>query len=416
MTDVRPFRALRYDTELAPLSRVLAPVYDVVAPEDRPVLWDRDPHSAIRLVLTRDAAEEATTDYADVAERLSSWQREGVLVEEAEPRFWVLRQTFTTDAGDEASRIGFFGALRLEDYAARIVRPHERTLAGPKADRRKLLRATGANLSSIFMLYEDKADALTAHLTAALDAGVTASGIDTAGVRNDLAPIVDPAAEAAVQAFLAERPVVIADGHHRYETALGFRDESGPAVGADRVLAYFANAFSPGTLLLPIHRLVLDRPVPDAEGWARLVGWEEKPVPLASAEALPDVLAAELAPLAPARHAFAADDGSGTLRVFSKPADAELGVRVVHRDVLGGVFGIDDEAVREGAVAFPKSAVQTARDVRAGRGSVALYLNPLLPEEVFRVTEAGETLPQKSTFFQPKLPTGLLFRRLDPDA
>ena len=133
---------------------------------------------------------------------------------------------------------------------------------------------------------------------------------------------------------------------------------------------------------------------------------------MSSAEALPAALERELAPLAD-RHAFAADDGSGTLRLFSRPADGELGVRVLHREVLAGVFGLDDEAVREGAVAFPKSTLETARAVRAGEGTVALYLNPLRPDDVFRVTRAGEILPQKSTFFFPKLPTGLLFRSLD---
>jgi uncharacterized protein (DUF1015 family) len=134
-----------------------------------------------------------------------------------------------------------------------------------------------------------------------------------------------------------------------------------------------------------------------------------------SAEEIPALLARWLEPLRH-RHAFAADDGSGRLRVFARPDDGELGVRVIHREVLHGVFGIGEDAVRDGAVDFPKSALAAARQVREGRGAVAIYLNPLEPEDVFRVTAAGELLPQKSTFFHPKLPTGLLFRALEADA
>jgi uncharacterized protein (DUF1015 family) len=213
--------------------------------------------------------------------------------------------------------------------------------------------------------------------------------------------------------------VVIADGHHRYETALAYRDERRAEAGAapdapwERALAYFANAYAPGTLLLPIHRVVRRGAAPTAAAWrAGLPRWEERRVRLAGPEAIGDVLERALAPLAD-RHAFAADDGSGTLRVFSRPADGELTVRVLHREVRAGVFGQDDDAVRAGAVAFPKSAAECARMVRAGEGSVALYLNPLRPEDVFRVTRAGELMPQKSTFFAPKLPTGAVFRPLE---
>ena len=139
MTDVRPFRALRYDPHRVELAKVLAPVYDVVAPEDRPVYWERDPYNALRLELTKSVEEEAATDYAETAQRLAEWRGEGVLVRDAEPACYVLRQTFTAEGGRTLARTGFLAALRLEDYAKRIVRPHERTLAGPKADRLKIL-------------------------------------------------------------------------------------------------------------------------------------------------------------------------------------------------------------------------------------------------------------------------------------
>ena len=421
MTDVKPFRGLRYDPARVELGRVLAPVYDVVAPEDRATYYDRDPHNAIRLELTRSVEQEATTDYADVAELLSSWRSDGVLRRDTEPALYVLRQQFTAPDGRSLARVGFFGALRLEDYARRIVRPHERTLAGPKADRLKILRATRTNLSSVFLLYEDRDRKLDALLEGALTSAEAVEARDDAGVVHRLAPLRDPSAVAELCRFLDSRSVVIADGHHRYETALAYRDErraegSGEtAAPSGRILAYFANAFAEGNLLLPIHRLVVRGAAPDDAGWARLAGWEERRLSVSDPESVAAAIRDELSPIAD-RYAFAADDGSGTLRIFSRPAEQELCVRVIHREVLGQLLGIDDAAVAGGAVAFPKSALQTARDVRSGRGVLALYLNPLLPDDVFRVTEAGETLPQKSTFFSPKLPTGLLFRVLEAEA
>jgi uncharacterized protein (DUF1015 family) len=425
MTRIRPFRALRYDVAKVRLANVIVPPYDVIAAGEREVFYARDPYNAIRLELTRRIEDEARTDYAEVRRTLDAWRGSGVLLRDTQAGFYALRQSFTGPDGKHHVRDGFFGLLHLEDYERRIVRPHERTLAGPKADRLKMLRASRANLSSVFLLYEDREEELLRRLAPRLDAEPLASAQDEAGATHRLARVDEPAVVEAIRAFLAPRPVVIADGHHRYETALAYRDEqraAAPAAGEDAphewILAYFANAFAPGTLLLPIHRLILRGRAPSDAEWAeRLPGWRCESAALASAEELPGLLATRLAPLRD-RFAFAADDASGRLRVFSRPRDAggsggELSVRVIHREVIERVFGLDERAVREGAIEYPKSALQTALDLRAGRGVVALYLNPLAPDDVFRVTAAGEVLPQKSTFFYPKLPTGLVFRSLE---
>ena len=421
MTRIRPFKALRYDPERVDLSRVIVPPYDVVADEDRAGFFERDPHNAIRFELTRDVAEEADTDYAHVRETLDAWTASGVLARDDAPALYPLRQSFTGPDGELLSRDGFFALVHLEDYERRIVRPHERTLAGPKADRLKMLRAARANLSVVFMLYEDREGELASLLAEALDGAPLDRAEDASGTEHRLARLADPAAVARVERFLADRPVVIADGHHRYETALAYRDErraagegDGDAAPHEWLLVFLANAFAPGSLLLPIHRLILKGALPTEAGLReRLPGWEQREVRVDDPDRIPALLEEHLAPLA-AQHAFAADDASGRLRLFWRPRGAdELTVRVIHREVIEGVFGLDEEAVRGGAIAYPKSAAQTARDLRGGRGAVALYLNPLKPEEVFRVTEAGEVLPQKSTFFTPKLPSGLLFRPLD---
>jgi uncharacterized protein (DUF1015 family) len=420
MTDVAPFRALRYQSGRVALDRVLAPPFDVVSAQDRAVYYDRDPHNALRLELTRSVAEEATTDYAHVARTLAQWWSEGILAVDAGPALYVLRQRFQAPGGGELERVGFFGALQLEDYQSRVVLPHESTLAGPKADRLKILRASRTNLSSVFMLYEDREMRLAEVLAEALRSADGTPVRDVQGIEHTLAPLREPRAVAQVRDFLAERQVVIADGHHRYETALAYRDERraesatrDPHASYERILAYFANAFAPGSLLLPIHRVILKLPPAVGEGWqSRLREWDQRTVPVGDVEAIPAALEEHLAPLR-GRYAFAADGGSGALQIFSRAAGAELSVRVIHREVLGDVFRLDEDAVRDGAIGFPKSALQAARDIREGRGALALYLNPLQPDDVFRVTGAGERLPQKSTFFFPKLPTGLVFRALE---
>lgn len=439
MTQLQPFRALRYSPARVELSDVLAPVYDVVAAQERARLWAAHPHAAVKLELTREKSAEAAADYADVRARLAEWKRAGILRRDSQAAFYALRQNFAApeaaaaaaeNEGAEITRLGFFASLRLENYEARIVRPHEQTMSGPKADRLKLLRAARANLSAVFLLYEDRECRLETLMENALAeaaaTGACVRGRDTAGVQNELAAIQNAEAQRAVAEFFAQRPVVMADGHHRYETALAYRAEQRAAAGgaagaadagAERILAYFANAHAPGTLLLPTHRLLLGVAPPEESAWRRLTenGWRMCAVAAAaSPEETPRLLREVLAPHAAANEtAFAADDRSGRWRVFSRPAGAEISVRRIHADVLHGVFGLDEAAQRAGAVAFPKSAPQTARELAAGKGGCALYLNALRPEEVFRVAEAGETLPQKSTFFAPKLPTGLLFRELD---
>jgi uncharacterized protein (DUF1015 family) len=417
VTAIRPFRALRYDPARVSLAQVLAPPYDVVAETERGVLYDRDPHNAVRLELLRRVADEASTDYAELRDTLARWRGEGVLIRDREPAIYPLRQPFQKEDGTRGTREGFFAELHLEDYASRIVRPHERTLEGPRADRLKVLRAARANLSPIFLLYEDRGNALAGRFDAAFAAPIARAPVD-AGML-ELGRVVDAAAIREVEALLLARPVVIADGHHRYETGLAYRDErrrAGAGSGAhDWILAYFANAYAPGSLLLPIHRLILKGPPPTDAAWReRLAGWQGRSVRIGAPEAIPALLREHLEPLA-GEHAFAADDASGTLRLFWRPRAqaSELTVRVIHREVIEGVFGLDEAAVTAGAIAYPKSAAQTARDLREGRGATALYLNALTAEDVFRATEAGEVMPQKSTFFHPKLPTGLVFRVLD---
>ena len=420
MTVVRPFRAVRYDTARVDLSNVIVPPYDVIAADERASFFDRDPHNAIRFELTRDVADEADADYAWIRETFDAWCESGVLVRDAEPAYYVMGQRYAAPSGEVLERVGFFAELALEEYDTRVVRPHERTLAGPKADRLKLLKAAEANLSSVFLLYEDRDDALGKLLAGTLDRDPIGTARDAAGVEYRLARMTDPDALERVRRFLADRPSVIADGHHRYETALEYRRakslEAGSRAPLDApwqsTIAYFANAYAPGSLLLPIHRVVREIAPPSEQVWReKLPGWEVKALPATPAEAIEARLAEELAPLA-GRPAFVAEAADGTLLLIQRPEPLgrALMVRIIESEVLGRVFGLDPEAIRGGAVRFPKSARRAAEELREGQGTVALYLNPMSPDDVFRATAEGEVMPQKSTFFYPKIPTGMVFR------
>ena len=418
MTAVRPFRAVRYDPSRVPLSQVIVPPYDVIAPDERAAFFDLDPHNAIRFELTRDVADEASADYAWIRETFDAWRASGVLIQDDEPAFYVMSQRYKAPSGEPLERIGFFAELGLEEYESRVVRPHERTLSGPKADRLKLLRAAEANLSSVFLLYEDREGALAAALSSALQENAIGEAVDGAGVEYTLARLEDPAAIERVRGFLAERPTVIADGHHRYETALEYRRQQIEAHGDDptapwqSTIAYLANAYAPGSLLLPIHRVVREVPAPSEAQWReRLPGWRVEALPRATPASIDGLLDAHLAPLA-GRPAFVAESAQGECLLMTRPEPLgdELMVRILESRVLGAVFGLDEEAIRGGAVGFPKSAGRAARELREGQGTVALYLNPLTPDDVFRVTAEGGVMPQKSTFFYPKIPTGMAFR------
>jgi uncharacterized protein (DUF1015 family) len=400
------------------LSRVIVPPYDVIAADERASFFDRDPHSAIRFELTRDVAEEASADYASIRETLDAWRTSGVLLRDQAPACYVMSQRFEGPSGEPLERVGFFAELGLEDYENRVVRPHERTLAGPKADRLKLLQAAEANLSSVFLLYEDREDELGPLLARALAEDVIGCAVDGAGVEYTLATLADPKAIDRVRDFLAARPSVIADGHHRYETALEYRrlqiERSGddPAAPWQSTVAYFANAYAPGSLLLPIHRVVRDRPAPSETDWrARLPGWTVESLEAVSPDAIEALLAEQLAPLA-GHPAFVASSSDGRLLRIqrSERLGDDLMVRILENEVLQEVFGLDGDAIRGGALGFPKSAERAARELEEGQGTVALFLNPLSPDDVFRITARGEVMPQKSTFFYPKIPTGMVFR------
>jgi uncharacterized protein (DUF1015 family) len=375
-----PFAGVRYATPDGNLDALVAPPYDVISAEDRAHLVDQSPHNAVRIELP---AEEGGDDRYAVAARLwREWRSSGVLADEPAPAFYAYRMTFRADDGSERRTLGVLGALELSAPGEGGILPHERTTAKDKADRLNLLRSCQANLSPIWGL--SLATGLTALLPVA--AAPTATAIDEDGNRHELWVLPDDAAPAISEA-VASAPVVIADGHHRFETALAYRDEVGGAAGAGSVLAYVVELTEEQLAVGPIHRLLDGLPSPDAVA----PFFDMEPVddlpPQSMALVTPDGLW-RLTPKASTVAAAEADLDSSRLDV----ALATLpGVQVRYQ------HGID--------------RVRAAVD--KGEAQAAVLLRPATVAQIADTGRGGERMPPKTTFFFPKPRTGMVFRAVD---
>lgn len=393
MSEIRPFRGLRYARDLNPR---LAGPYDVISESERVDLAG-EPENVVHLTLP--PGREGERDYASAASTLQRWIGDGVLQRESEPCLYVLEEQ--TPWGSR--RRGVLALLRLADFDAGVVLPHEFTMPGPKRDRLLLTREVNANLEPLFFTYEDR-DAVLDKVFDAAQAGPeldTGRGPDGTGLR--LFGLSDPASIELVQLFLAKLPVIIADGHHRYETMLNLRDERRLAGGAapdaphEFVLAYLVNAFDPGTEIRAIHRVLrgdvaAHRPLLEAEGF---VLTELSRAMEASA------LIDELASLAQTDHAFALAEANSGLSLARKPKTEPLDVELLHDRLLPALGG---------ELSFDAQPARLLASALAGETRLGIAMNPIPPEELFRVVQAGARLPKKSTFFTPKIPSGLVIR------
>lgn len=431
MAEIAPLTPLRYDlTRLAPsgLASVVAPPYDVIDTAQRAELASRHPHNVVRLILPEG---EGDAKYARARDLLEAWRAEGVLVRDDQPAFYRYDQTFTPPGGGAPrTRRGFLGLVKLVPLDARIVLPHERTLSGPKEDRLKLFRTAKANLSPGFMLYRDPARALDAPLaTAAPLAALTTPD----GVEHALAKVTDQEAIRAIVEGVARSSLLIADGHHRYETALRYAEEasSGPRAEASFFMVFFANGDDPELVVFPTHRHVHSLPrfdfVEAQEGAGALFDVTPLP-PGASAQVYVEALASsgrERPSLV-----LAAGDGRASLLALKDGADLAahplLGERVpalrktdialLHMGILEPVLGITPAAQAAKAnLWYPQDAAAALAELRSGKGQALFLMNGTPVAQVREVAEAGEVMPQKSTFFYPKVLTGLAIHTLEPD-
>jgi uncharacterized protein (DUF1015 family) len=406
VADVRPFRALGYAAAAGPLGALVSPPYDVISPEERRALMAASPYNAVRLILPE-------VDYEEVASLIASWTEQGVLERAAEPILIAWTQGFTLDDGVPRERRTILGAVGLEPYERRVVRPHERTHAGPKEDRLRLTRAVRTNLSPVFGLYPDPEGAAWAAIAPAVQGRPDGEVTDPDGTVHRLWRVSDPAAIASVAEAMRDRWILIADGHHRYETALAYqaerRAEEGDASGDapwNRVLMGLTALDDPGLVVLPTHR-VLTRWPEGAEG-----AFAVRPV--ADLDELCRVLD-EAPPDAPAFGLLR--PGEASVLTGARAEDATPGQRLdvatLEREILIPHLGADQAALaHDGVLSYTKDIAEAQALVQSGAAAAALILRPIPKPDVAAVAEAGETMPQKSTYFFPKLLTGVAFHPL----
>jgi uncharacterized protein (DUF1015 family) len=432
MADISAFRGIRYRDDLA-LDDVVAPPYDVLSAAQAAELRARSPYNAIHVDLP--VPPGATSDeeaYLRAAETFRTWREEGVLVRDELPGVVVVDQTYTGPDGLERTRRGFVARLRIADYDERVVLPHERTHAGPKVDRLRLYRAAHADLSTIFLLFPDDDGSAGAALEAAAaepPAAAWREAHDGDGNTHRCAAVAGPAAERVAE-VLRGRPVYIADGHHRYETALAYRDERRAAgdSSADTLMVYLCSLSDPGLTVFPTHRLLHSIPQLSLKRLRELVApfFEEVGPPAAGAEAcraaldaLPEQADAERVfglylPREGACLTVRAREPQASEELTSggfSPAAAGLSVTLLHELLFSEALGLGhDDAERH--VDYAKSVPDALAQLATGAYELGAFLNATRVDQVRAIADEGEVMPQKSTYFYPKLLTGLVYDAL----
>jgi len=412
VADVQPFRALHYKLDgPAGLQALAAPPYDVIDDAQRAELVARSPHNVVEIDLPRAEGDP----YEHAAEVFAAWQRDGVLVRDEQPAIWALAQDYTGPDGVRRTRHGLFARVGIEDYGPGKVRPHERTHPGPKEDRLRLTRATEANLSPIFSLYDDPSGAAWAAVARHVEGTPWGEVTDEDGTVHRLWRVADAEAGAAVTAALAGAELLIADGHHRYETARVFQQEG----GAGHVLMCLVALQDPGLTVFPTHRLIsgLDQPRREALRAAIERDWDVAPVDVAALEPTGD---------GPLRIGYYdAHHKRPLMLTLRDPATADaalpdkpepyrrLDTAVLEALILKGALGMtEDDISHFNGLDYARSADQARAQVESGAAEAAFFMRGTPVGQVRDVAGAGESMPPKSTYFFPKVLTGMVFNPL----
>jgi uncharacterized protein (DUF1015 family) len=421
MAEVKPLRTLRYDPRaVGSLDAVIAPPYDVIDADRRARLVARSPFNVVEIDLPDAGGGE--DPYLHATTTLEAWRQQGVLVRDREPAMWALAQEFTAPDGARRTRRGLFARVRVEDYGPGRIRAHERTQPGPKEDRLRLTRATRANLSPIFSLFDDADSAASQLLAAAAVGEPFATATDDDGVENRLWRIGDPKTIAAIEDALAERELLIADGHHRYETARLYAREIGGKGEHSYVLMLLCSLSDPGLAVFPTHRLLTDLGDPEVQerlGAALKRDFEVEPVDRSEIEPPPGADGVCIGYMdAHFRQAYrlTLKDPATAAAALPERSDAyrSLDTAVIEALVLRGTLGMSEaDIATQRGVTYAKSTPEALDAVESGRVHAAFFMGPTPIERVRAVAAAGESMPPKSTFFYPKVPTGLVFNPLE---
>ena len=412
MADVRPLKALHYDRDrVGGLQPVVAPPYDVIDAEQRERLVARSPYNVVELDLP-----QGEDPYAHAAEVFQRWQDEGVLVRDDEPALWALEQDYTGPDGKRRTRHGLFARVAVEDYGPGRIRPHERTHPGPKEDRLRLTRATHANLSPIFSLYDDPAGAAWSALAPHLQGEPWAEVTDEDGTTHRLWRVADPEAIEAVHAALADAELLIADGHHRYETARVHHEEG----GAGHVLMCLVALQDPGLTVFPTHRLLTGLDQPRRESLRATIERDFEVAPVDARGLEPEGDGPVRMGYLDAHHRrplmlTLKDPAIAAEALPGKPGPYRaLDTAVLEALVLQGALGMSEDDISHlHGLDYARDMAQARERVESGEAEAAFFMRGTPVAQVRDVAATGEPMPPKSTYFFPKVLTGMVFNLLD---
>ena len=389
MARIYPFQPFRYTEQAGPLENLVTQPYDKISPAMQNRYLSLSPQNLVRVILGERRAGDSGSDnvYTRAARYLDDWIARGVLARDNHPGIFPYFQEFTVpDTGERLVRKGFIALGAVEDYSRGVVHRHEQTLSGPKKDRLELLRHTHAHCGQLFMLYPDPAGAIDVLLDEAAALAPVAEVADEYGAIHRVWRMTD-AARGVVQQLMADKKLLIADGHHRYETALAFRDENAGLPGADRVMMTFVNMHSPGVRILATHRLVsgLDEGFADRFLRAAAAGFEVEEI--GSLDGLKRAWDE-----GEDRTVIGAALGNRLFLLEDRQARGELDVRVLHQRVLGQALGIGEEAVRdEKHLHYIRGLDAAVQEVRQGAAQIAFLLKPVSVEQVAATSFAGRS-------------------------
>lgn len=416
MANILPFKGLRYRSK--DLIDIMAPPYDIIGIEEQDMLHRRSPYNIIRLEygITRPDDDGKDNRYTRAAAKFQEWLHQGILFREDEKCFYLYEQSYSY-SGNSYQRTGIVTALRAESFESKMVLPHEETMKKPKSDRLKLLKSCRANFSPIFGLFPDPDNKIRYTLDGVKSGEPIIDFIDESGQIHRIWTIKDPALQENLITFMCNRPVFIADGHHRYETALAYSRESdlNQNPGRAYILSVLVSLQDPGLIVLPTHRLLSDLTEEQVARLYRLAGenftiierGELKRLELPSfmeeirnrGQEFPT-----LGLILPGKALI--------LTLRENIADCNLDACILKNKLLLPLFR-SDEKLLENHVTFTKMEEEALKKVTSGSAQASFLMNPTPMEEVTRRSLQGERMPQKSTYFYPKLPSGLIIHHLD---
>lgn len=424
MAQIKPFKAIRYDESVVgDLNNVASPPYDIISPEDRVYYHKLHPNNFVRLVLGEELPTDTDSDnrFTRAKGYLDSWLETGAMKPDEQPAVYVYQQIFEQN-GEKKSVRGFTCKVMIADYSEKVILPHEWTLARPKSDLAILIRQVRANLDCVYGLYADADRALDAVMDRAMAGKPIEQATDKNGVINTIWAITDPSEIDKVQSFLADKQIAIADGHHRYETALAYRDEmretSGCACGEcefDYVLMTLVNVYEEDMTIYPTHRVLANLSEDAIANLDENLGLLFE-VRASSKSSLLEDMARE--------GAIGMYHTGGAMILKPRPGiesllpgaepSRKLELSKLHKLILEKHLGIDDEKLRNQAhIIYTRDAGEAMRLVDSGERQLAFFVNHIPVKAVLDIAAAGEKMPQKATYFYPKLLSGLALRKLE---